>query len=367
MGRCDRVSRPGREIWARIVLVAILLVGLVDCASGPPDPTETGEPAAARVAKIAPAIDAAHADNASGLHELRAVLVNVDGKVIAERYYGSDPSEYADLQSVTKSIVSTLVGIAIGEGKISGVDATLAELLPEYRKDMDARTKRTTLRQLLTMTAGWTDSTPTDRNLLRAWFREGPELQPGEQFRYTNIGPHIVAHILTRATGTSLLNYARLKLFDPLNIPTRPAYEAQLGKDPYWVDPDFLAADFAWLRGPDGVHAGSFAMKLRATDMLKLGQLYRDEGKWHGKQLVPADWIQQATAADAPNGYGYFWWIHPVQGQHGYAAIGGGGQVILVAPSRRLIVVASSRVVGPDAGGDAILRLVELAVVPNLP
>jgi CubicO group peptidase (beta-lactamase class C family) len=165
----------------------------------------------------------------------------------------------------------------------------------------------------------------------------------------------------------SLLDYARLKLFDPLGIPTRPAYEARFGEVPYWVEPEFLDADFAWLRGPDGVHAGSFGMKLRATDMLKLGQLYLEEGKWHGKQLVPADWIRQETAADAPNGYGYLWWIHPVQGQHGYAAIGGGGQVILVAPSRRLIVVASSRVVGPDVGGETIFRLVELAVVSNLP
>jgi CubicO group peptidase (beta-lactamase class C family) len=64
--------------------------------------------------------------------------------------------------------------------------------------------------------------------------------------------------------------------------------------------------------------------------MLKLGQLYLDEGRWHGKQLLRAYWIQQTTAADAPNGFGYLWWIHPVQGQHGYAAVGGGGQVILL-------------------------------------
>ena len=101
--------------------------------------------------------------------------------------------------------------------------------------------------------------------------------------------------------------------------------------------------------------------------MLKLGQLYLDEGRWHGKQVVPADWVRQATAADAPNGYGYLWWIHPVQGQHGYAAIGSGGQVILVVPDRRLIVIAASNVIGPDQGGDAIFRLVDSAVIPNLP
>ena len=206
-----------------------------------------------------------------------------------------------------------------------------------------------------------------ERDLLRAWFREGSELDPDKQFQYTNLGPHIVAHVLTRATGMSLLDYARQKLFDPLDIPTRPAHQPRFGELSYWVEPEFLAADFAWLRAPDGVHAGSFAMKLRASDMLKLGQLYLDEGKWHGKQIVPADWIKQATAAEAPNGYGYLWWIHPVQGQHAYAAIGSGGQVILVVPDRRLIVITSSRVEGPDSGGDPIFRLVDSAVIPNLP
>ena len=228
--------------------MGILLVGFVGCTPGRPSTIETPSTPAD---KIGAAIDAAQADNAENLHELRAVLVSVDGEVLAERYYGSDPTEYADLQSVTKSVVSTLVGIAIGEGAISGVDAPLEDLLPEYRKDMDARTRATTLGQLLTMTAGWTDSAVlTDRNLLRAWFRERPELPPGKEFRYTNIGPHIVAHVLTRATGMSLLDYARQKLFDPLDIPTRPVHQARFGEVPYWVEAEFLAADFAWLRAP---------------------------------------------------------------------------------------------------------------------
>ena len=74
-----------------------------------------------------------------------------------------------------------------------------------------------------------------------------------------------------------------------------------------------------------------------------------------------------ATAADAPNAYGYLWWIHSVQGQPGYAAIGSGGQVILVVPERRLIVITSARVVGPADDRDPIFRLVDSAVIPNLP
>ena len=105
----DRVSRLRREVLLRVLLAGVLLIGLVGCSAGQPDTAET---ASSRVANIGPAIDAAHAEEVSGLHELRAVLVSVDGEVVAERYYDSDPTDYADLQSVTKSIMSTLVGIA---------------------------------------------------------------------------------------------------------------------------------------------------------------------------------------------------------------------------------------------------------------
>ncbi len=173
-------ARPYRAVRSGIILLGFLLIGLVGCTPGRPSPVEASS---APADNIGAAIDAAQADEVSGLHELRAVLVNVNGEMVAERYYGTDRDDYGDLQSVTKSIVSTLVGIAIGEGKISGIDATLADLLPDYRKDMDGRTKKTTLRQLLTMTAGWTDSEPpTDRDLLRVWFRAGSELRPGKQF-----------------------------------------------------------------------------------------------------------------------------------------------------------------------------------------
>ena len=111
-------------------------------------------------------------------------------------------------------MLSILVGIAITEGAIPGLDATLETLLPQFRADMDKRARKTTLRQLMTMTAGWTDSASVgDRDLVRNWFREGSELDPGTQFRYNNIGPHLVANVLTRATGSPLLTYAREKLF----------------------------------------------------------------------------------------------------------------------------------------------------------
>jgi CubicO group peptidase (beta-lactamase class C family) len=322
----------------------------------------------ADTAAMGSAIDAALAAPSVDLQNLRALLVSINGSVVVERYYQSDAAEYADLQSVTKSITSTLIGIAIGEGKIAGVNATLDDLLPQYRSVMDPRVARTTIRQLLTMTAGWgVPAVKLDRNLVKRWMKQGPESDPGEKFEYTNIGPHILAEVLARATGMSPLEYARQKLFDPLQIDTRPAYQGHiLGSGEYWTVPAFQKAGFAWATAPNGVNAGPYGMKLRATDLLKIGQLYLDNGQWHGRQIVPADWIREATAPDSPNGYGYLWWIHPVDGHLGYAAQGSFGQVILVVPDRRLVVVASSRPTAVDNAGGPVFDLVDAAVAPYL-
>jgi CubicO group peptidase (beta-lactamase class C family) len=357
-----------------VMLISLVLAAASACSaapqrpavSAPPTPTSAASPT--NMAAMGPAIDAAVAASSFDLQNLRALIVSINGSNVVERYYQSKPQEYADLQSVTKSVVSTLIGIAIGEGKIAGVDAKLAELLPQYRSVMDPRVARTTIRQLLTMTAGWgVPAVKLDRNLVKGWLQQGPESDPGEKFEYTNIGPHILAEVLARATGMSPLEYARKKLFDPLQIDTRPAYQGHiLGNGEYWTVPAFQQAGFAWATAPNGVNAGPYGMKLRATDLLKIGQLYLDNGQWRGRQIVPAAWVRDATAQDSPNGYGYLWWIHPVDGHPGYAAQGSWGQVILVVPERKLVVVASSRPTAVDNAGARVFDLVDAAIAPYL-
>ena len=363
-----------RSMTRLAVLLVTLVLGTVGgCSRAPVRPAvSTSSPATAAsrpadAAAMGSAIDAAVAEPSFKLENLRALLVSIDGSVVVQRYYRSDAAEYADLQSVTKSVVSTLIGIAIGEGKISGVDATLAELLPQYRS-MDPRAARTTIRQLLTMTAGWgVSAVKLDRDLVKRWLQEGPQHDPGVQFEYTNVGPHILAEVLARATGMSPLDYARKVLFDPLQIDTRPAYQGHVeGKGEYWTVPAFQQAGFAWATAPNGVNTGPFGMKLRATDLLKIGQLYLDNGQWHGRQVVPAEWVRAATAQDSANGYGFLWWIHPVDGHPGYAAQGSFGQVLLVVPDRRLVVVGSSRPTTDDQAGAQIFALVDAAIAPNL-
>lgn len=313
---------------------------------------------------MASAIDAAIDDPSFGLQQLRAVQVSINGSVVVRRYYNSDAAEYSDLQSITKSIVSTLVGIAISESRISGLDANLGNLLPKYRQEMHPQAAQITLKQLLTMTAGWTtQGVSFDGNLVHEWLRQGPQLKPGTQFRYGYVGPHLLAMVLVQATGMSVLDYARDRLLDPLGIATRPAYEGQVPHDfEYWTESGFRTPGFAWMTAPDGTHTGASGMKLRADDLVKLGELYLNEGRWQGRQIVPEEWVHQATAPDSPNQYGYLWWIRQVGGHHGYAAVGSGGQVILVVPDHKMIVVTSTRM----TEGDPIFRLIDEAIEPYL-
>ena len=135
-----------------------------------------------------------------------------------------------------------------------------------------------------------------------------------------------------------VLDYARAKLFDPLGIPTTPAAQPDI------TDPDALdGAGFGWAVDPQDINVGGYGLRLRAQDMAKLGLLFLHDGSWEGHQVVPADWVHQATTKRADNGgdgYGYLWWVYQLDGDPAYAAVGNGGQRIIVIPDRQLVIVS---------------------------
>jgi CubicO group peptidase (beta-lactamase class C family) len=281
---------------------------------------------------------------------LVSVIVLADGRTVYERYDDSAATDHHHVWSVTKSIISTLVGIAIGEGKIAGVDATLAQLLPEHAEDMAPGVAGTTLEQLLTMTAGLADDLPETDDPVASILRE-QAVDPGTKFSYTNNSAHLVAAILVEATGMPLLEYARATLFDPLGITTRPADQPTFTDWADLADP----SGFGWYVDPQGVNLGGFGISLRAQDMAKIGLLYLDHGSWQGRQVVPAHWVTTATTEHVPLeagvegfapageiGYGYLWWTTRVDGEAAYSANGSFGQRILVVPSRDLVVVTQA-------------------------
>jgi CubicO group peptidase (beta-lactamase class C family) len=191
---------------------------------------------------------------------------------------------------------------------------------------------------------------------------------PGEQFAYSDPGAHLVGAILARATGRSMLAYAREKLFGPLGIDTAdPA--AELLAVPENLDA-YDAAKFSWPVDPQGIQYASGSLKLTPADMAKLGTLFLQDGKWEGRQIVSKEWVRRATtthvnAVGATTHYGYLWWVGGAGEYDSYFAWGYGGQLIQVVPALHLVVAASTEV-GDKAPSQAIQRLTEDAVIPAL-
>ena len=280
---------------------------------------------------------------------VRAVLVTVDGQRLVERYHDAAAETTHNVYSVTKSVLSVLVGIALDEGHLTGLEQPLAELLPSYAGAMSSQTEGITLRQLLTMTAGLPEEDAGDDFLatddwVATIVTAGPTRPPGQEFGYSNAASHLVSAVLAEATGQSVLAYARTKLFDPLGIDSTPAAEPVAREENLAL---YEAAAFAWPVAPEGYHTGFGWLKITATDMDKIGQLILTNGQWQDRQLVSEDWIQDATAAQVEaNGvgehYGYHWWVTDADGHPAFVASGFGGQLIEVVPALGLVVVVAA-------------------------
>ncbi len=207
-------SIRGRTAWVASALSVILLAG--GCTGT--EPRQGTEPSAS-LAALGPLLPMATSEAdltvdrglaaaldkefASGEYkDLRSVIVLADGRTAYERYFQSGPTDYHHVFSVTKSVISTLIGIAIADGAISGVDATLAELLPDRAGDMTKSVAGTTLEQLLTMMGGFTDEDPGPT--VTDWVADilnKQALDPGSGFAYSSNSVHLVSAILAEATG----------------------------------------------------------------------------------------------------------------------------------------------------------------------
>jgi CubicO group peptidase (beta-lactamase class C family) len=366
------VRRKGVRLPLLLVAAGLVLLG----CSGDGTSAEEAEPDVAAMRadlrKLAP--------DAAEFEEVRAIIVATSDEILLEQYYGTDRDTTWDVQSVTKSVVSTLVGIAVDEGLVSGLDAPLEQLLPHHTDAMSPTVARTTLRQLLTMQAGFppgmepagppfTGSEDWVRTILRT-----PAGPPGEEFVYSNGTAHLLAAVVEQASGMSVLDFARSRLFRPLRIDTRPALQSVATLDNY---ADFQDAEFAWPRDPQGVHTGWWGLKLRPRALMKLGRLVLADGIWNGSQLVSGSWLDDATSTQVDldglqEGYGFQWWTDEVDGDAVAQAIGYGGQLVVVVPDRDLVVVTTSEVSLEDMTEqgiqvDVLVSVVEQAILAHVP
>ena len=307
------------------------------------------------------------------LSAVRSVLVSVDGRAVIKYYRNSTPDDYAHVFSVTKSVMSILVGIAVDEGRLRP-DQTLRELLPQQASSMTEEEASITLRQLLTMTSGipggsgalHLSSTDTVSQVLEY----GITSDPGAAFQYSDAGAHLVAAVLREAVGRPILDYAREKLFDPLGIDTRPAWEGW-DQDPR---SGFAEPGFGWVTDRSGLNVGGFGLKLKAPDLVKIGELYVNGGRWHGRQIVSAAWVEESTSpkltpeqAKIDGQYGYLWWVGEYTGHPVFAASGSYYQKIFCFPGPRLVVVVTAAAgSGPDTTYETLDPVIERVIFDPL-
>ena len=274
-----------------------------------------------------------HAD-LDEVNVLAAVIVKDD--YIVDEYYkpGYDETSLFVLNSASKSITSALIGIAIDEGYIDGVDVPVAEYFPQLENS------GITIWHLLTHTSGlastddvrW-DAWRASDNWLDYIFNLPVVAQPGVDFSYSTGNRHLLAAILEQATGQGLYDFAQKHLFAPLDIKT-----ARIDKD------------------PQGIGDGGNGIWLNVYDMAKFGSLYLHNGLWQGRQVISADWVQASTSLqfDRSTGsadYGYQWWVRTFGQQRypAYFAQGHAGQYIFVVPELKLIVVFTSDYTGSSS------------------
>ena len=269
---------------------------------------------------------------------LHSLIMIRNGHLIFETYAPPyDKNTLHNVKSVTKSIMSTMVGIALEGGILVSLDQTVCEYFPEYFTDsMDPRKRAITLRHLLTMTSGLDldengpimDGIFSSDNWIKATFERPMQDDPGQRFMYCTALTHAMSGILTRASDRSLLELCNHYLFGPIGI-----------------------NGIQWMQGPDGYNYGGAQLFMTPRDMAKVGLLFLNKGRWDGEQIVPCEWILESTrdhmaGIRSNEAYGYLWYpfddSSDLHGhENGYMAAGWGGQRIHVFP-RLNIVIAST-------------------------
>lgn len=289
---------------------------------------------------------AAVCDNIAG------IVVLKDGECVYENRFGGCADSRIHVFSVTKSVVSVLLGIAIDKGCIRDINERIVDFFPEYVPKRGEKTLRNvTIGDLITMTAPYKyKTTPYTRYFSSPdWVKFSLDVLGGKgrigDFRYAPlIGPDIITGILARTTGQPVLDFARENLFIPLGIDVKESLTFNTKEE---LMAFYKASDMSvWVTDHTGVNAGGWGLTLSPSDMAKIGQLYLNGGTWMGQRIISEEWVHESTSehsrwAERDIPYGYLWWILPeIQG---FAAIGDGGNIIYVNRKKSMIAAIASR------------------------
>lgn len=279
---------------------------------------------------------------------LHSLLVIRNGYIVSETYFNSYQKETRhELYSCTKSFISTLVGIALDQEYIEGIDQSVVDYFPEKTfKNMDDQKQAITIQDLLTMQPGfdWQEGDPIYQEMYQSpdWVKLVLDTSmissPGTQFNYCSGCSHVLSAILQQTTGDTR-DFAERILFHPLGI-----------------------TNIRWDADAQGIPIGGWGLQLTPRDMAKLGYLYLQDGQWAGQQIVSPEWVNEATYThvdlEGVQGYGYQWWTFP--SISAYMALGRYGQAIIVIPEHELVIVTTAAL----ENHDPIFLLIEQYILP---
>ncbi len=267
---------------------------------------------------------------------MHSVMIVRHGRVVAEGWWTPyDAATPHSLFSLSKGFTSTAVGLAVAEGKLSLDDPVLKYFPDEAPAQPSENLRAMRVRDLLRMNIGHQtepnprtpDSTQRDASWVRRILAHPVPYKPGTHFLYNSWATYLQSAIVQKVTGQTVLEYLGPRIFEPLDI-----------------------AKPTWTASPQGITVGAYGLSVRTEDIAKFGQLYLQKGEWQGRRLVPAAWVEAATAVQTANGsnprsdwdqgYGYQFW----RSRHGYRADGALGQSMLVLPEHDLVIAMTGGV-----------------------
>ena len=339
------MRRSIRKFFSLALCLAGAMVCLVQCA---PAVDMTDEGALPRT-KATTELDKAFGEYLAAVEaagqDLHSIMIVKDGKVVKEHWMSEGaPDKLHILNSVSKTFTSTAVGLAIAEGRLSLSDKVVDLFPDKLPADVSDNLKKVEVRHLLTMSGGH-DTEPSRRTMpegadwVEAFLAHPFEHEPGTYFWYNSMGTYMLSAIVQKVTGEKVIDYLTPRLFEPLAI-----------------------EGATWQESPQGINAGGWGLYLKTEDLAKMGQLILRRGEWNGKQIVPAEWIDEMTTAhidsrpagmrpeqitfkaedsDWLQGYGYQMW----RCRHGAVrADGANGQYIIVMPEQNVVIAMTANI-----------------------
>jgi CubicO group peptidase (beta-lactamase class C family) len=343
---CD----PRFQIKPCVVVIALFISGATSDCRGQEQTAPTAQTKPLTLENYAPFLETTYPT-------VRAVVVS-RGDCASFEYYRKDigADAPAPVNSVTKSVLSILVGIAIDKGYLR-LDEKLPEVAPDAFDDsVDPRARDITIRDLLTKTEGFAESgkyttkaSYPDADLWRWMLNRPVKYAPGTHFRYDEIGANLLSVILSRAIKQNAERFAQDELLNPLHI-----------------------SNYDWLSDAAGHLFGETHLKLTARDMAKIGLLYLRRGRWGDKQIVSESFVADSTTEHNDGGpptnvgYGYLWWISRTKTNlPAFFAAGLGSKAIYVVPKLDIVVAVSAD--GIPGGSQNFINDVILPAEASLP